>query len=72
MTTKERSEAALRLMDNQDFNTLILSEFIRDGILTNSLQDNVRSEPVLDEIIARRILHEYFYGIITTGENLNN
>ena len=72
MTTSEKSKAALRLMDNEDFNAIILTQFIRDGILANSLQDNVRSDAVLDEIVARRILHEYFYGIITSGENLKN
>ena len=70
MTDKELSEAAVRLLDNKDFQEVILNEFIKVGVLEHSLQHNIRSEVVLDEVIARRILHEWFFGIITTGENL--
>ena len=67
-----KSQAALRLLENKDFQELVLHDFIRDGMLSNTLQDNVRSEGVQDELIARRILHEWFYGIITTGEMPEN
>ena len=70
MTNEELNKAATRLLDNKDFQDVILNEFIKLGVLEHSLQHNIRSEVVLDEVIARRILHEWFFGIITTGENL--
>ena len=67
-----KAEAAKRLMDNKDFQELILEDFIKAGVLTYTLQHNTRSEPILDELIARRILHEYFFDIITNGEQPKN
>jgi len=68
MTTKEKSAAALRLIENEDFAELILKDFIKEGLIRYTIEDNVRSEAVQDELIARRIVHEYFFGIITAGE----
>lgn len=69
MDNIDRTKAAIRLLENEDFQEVVLNGFVKEGILEYSLQHNTRSEAILDELIARRILHEYFFGIIQSGDS---
>ena len=58
----------IKLTESPEFVELILNGFIHNGIIEHSLNHNLASEAVLDQLKARQILHEYIYGIITHGE----
>jgi len=72
MKAEERTKAAIRLLDNKDFQEVVLNDFIKAGVLEHSLQHNIRSEVILDEVIARRIFHDWYFGIIQSGEQPKN
>lgn len=56
---KTMSQMAKDLMNNKDFQELVLKEFIEKGILTYTLEDNVDNESVRDELKARKILRDF-------------
>jgi len=58
----------LKLTENPEFVELIIDGFIKEGVLELSLSNSLNSDEVKDQITARRILHEYIYGIITTED----
>ena len=57
-------------MGNQDFHDIIIERFIQRGIEIFTLEDNVDSEAVRDELKARRILYRFLYDIIDSAEIL--
>ena len=71
MKSEDKIKMANRLLANDDFQELIMKQFIKDGTLEYSLQHNIRAEGVLDEVIARRTIHNWFFDIITSGEQPN-
>jgi len=68
MTVDEKAEAVTRLYANKDFQNVILRVFIDEGIHSIVMNENVDSEPIRDLLKARRILHEFLYGIIQEAE----
>jgi hypothetical protein len=70
MDAFRKAEAMTRLYDNKDFQELVLNGFINQGILDITLQENIASEAVLDQLKARKILYKYFYDIIDEAEKL--
>jgi hypothetical protein len=70
MDAFQKAEAMTRLYSNKDFQTLILDDFINQGILTTTLTENIASEVVLDQLKARKILYQYCYDIIDEAKKL--
>ena len=70
MTIQEKAEAVDRLYKNKDFQTIILDDFINQGILTTVLQEGAKNEAVTYQLEARRILFQHLYGIIDDAEKL--
>jgi hypothetical protein len=70
MDAFRKAEAMTRLYDNKDFQELVLNDFINQGIVDITLQENIASDVVLDQLKARKILHKYFYDIIDEAEKL--
>jgi hypothetical protein len=70
MDAFRKAEAMTRLYDNKDFQELVLNDFINQGIVDITLQENIASEAVLDQLKARKILYKYFYDIIDEAEKL--
>ncbi len=70
MTPQEKAEAVDRLYKNKDFQTVILADFINQGILTTVLQEGAKNDAVTYQLEARRILFQYLYGIIDDAEKL--
>ena len=68
MTLEEKAIATTRLYANKDFQKLILGEFIDQGIHNLVMTENVDSEPIRDELKARKILHDWLYDIIQQAE----
>ena len=68
MSERTLARKMIDLTENPDFVELIIEGFIKEGVLEYSLQHNLRSEAIVDELRARQILHEYIYGIITQGD----
>jgi len=52
------------------FQEVVLTKFIDEGIQKYCLQDNVGSEGVQDQLKARKILYDFFYGIVQEAEVL--
>ena len=67
----DKAKMMNKLVNSDEFTTLILNDFIKEGVLEYTLQHNIRSEAVLDQVMARQILHEYILGIISQGETPN-
>ena len=65
-----RSKKMLKLLDNEDFQELILGAFINDGLKQNVIDGSLDSSATIDELKARQILHRFLYDIITSGENI--
>ena len=65
---EEKAAAVKRLLHNKDFQNVVLNDFIEQGILDYTLNDNVSSEAVQRHLWARKLLHEYLYGIIEEAE----
>lgn len=61
------SKKMLGLLENKEFQELIMDKFIKEGIVTTALSNNLRSDHVLDELVARQILNDYIFGIINSS-----
>ena len=48
-----------RLLNNEDFQDIVLNGYIKDGLINLSLNENVDNQNVRDELKARRILNDY-------------
>lgn len=68
---KEKAQAMARLLGNDDFQKLILEDFIKGGILHNGLKENVFSENTQRELYARQCLASYIDYIISYNSNDN-
>jgi hypothetical protein len=68
MTIEDKAKAVTKLYSNKEFQELILQEFIDQDILRLTLEDNVDSDSVRDQLKARSILNKYFYDIIEQAE----
>ena len=67
----DKSKLMIRLLDDPVFKELILDDFITDGTLENAIHGNLENSHTIDELKARQTLHNYIFGIITTGKNLD-
>jgi hypothetical protein len=65
---KEFSQKMVKLLENDLFQELIIENFIKGGILDNSLNQSLNSDATLDELKARQILHKYIFNAIITNE----
>ena len=63
-----QAQKVTKLLNNEEFIDVILESFIKEGVLTNALHDNLSSEHVLDQLKARQILHSFLFDIIGQGE----
>jgi len=72
MTERELADAVRRLYVNDDFQAIIVKEFIDNGVHKYCLNDNVDSEGVRDELKARKILNDFLFNIIETDEILKS
>ena len=68
MTTEERAKCVEKLYTIEEFQKLIITDFIDSGIHRLVLNENVSSESIQDELKARSILNKYFYDIIEEAE----
>ena len=67
----KKSEAAKRLLENEDFMEIIMGDYVKDGIIRHSIDGNLDSPSTVDELKARQIFHRYIFDIITYAENAN-
>ncbi len=58
-----------KLLENEDFNEIIIEDFIKGGVLDFGINHSLDSNYTIDEIKARQILHKYLFDIITYAEN---
>jgi hypothetical protein len=65
---RELSQDMTKLLSNELFQKLIIENFIKEGILSNALNQNLDNDRTLDELKARRILHEYIFNAIIVNE----
>ena len=68
MELQEKAKKIQELYQNKAFQELILEEFVDNGIHSIVMTENVDSEPVRDELKARKILSSWMYGIIQEAE----
>ncbi len=68
MTLQDKADAVTKLYAIKEFQELIVEDFIDNGIHSLCMTENVDSEPIRDELKARRILYDYLYGIIQEAE----
>ncbi len=59
----------LKLLEDENFQSLIMDGFIKKGILTTALEHNLASEAVLDALKARQELHRYILDIINQSDD---
>ena len=59
-----KSKKMLKLMESDLFQELIINDFIKEGILEQTLHMGLNSDNTIDQLKARQILHEYLFGII--------
>lgn len=69
MSEESKAKKMLKLTENPDFVELILDNFIRDGVLDLTLNNNIETDSIRYELHARRILHEYIMNIIMHSDN---
>ena len=62
---KAESQMMIRLLDNEDFQHIIMSKFIKEGTLENALKRSLDNDLTIDELKARQILHTFLFDIIT-------
>jgi len=67
-----KSKRMVKLLESDDFQELIVNGFIRSGIQEQTLSQNLDNSKTIDELKARQILHNYIFGIISTGEILDS
>ena len=68
MTLEDKALAVAKLYAMDEFQKLILEEFIDNGIHNLVLTENVDSENIRDELKARRILNDWMRSIIEEAE----
>ena len=67
----KKSEAAKRLLENEDFMEIVMNDYVKDGILRHGIDGNLDNASTVDELKARQIFHKYIFDIITYAENAN-
>jgi len=60
----------LRLLENEDFQEVILDTFIKKGILDITLNNSIDSEFTKDQLKARQIIHAYIFNAITEEDTV--
>ena len=65
---RDKAQRMTRLLDNEDFQELILEDFIKGGILDQSINQSLDSTYTIDELKARQILHKYIFNVIIVNE----
>jgi hypothetical protein len=68
---KSKAKKMAKLLENPEFNELIIEDFIKGGILDNGINQSLDSSYTIDEIKARQILHRYMFDMITYAEKLD-
>ena len=68
----DKSKKMLKLLDDPDFNELIVEDFITKGIVSQTLNNRLDNSITIDELKARQLLHKFIFDIITTGEKINS
>ena len=68
MDVQEKAKKIQKLYQNKEFQEMILEDFITNGIHHIVMTENVESRATQDALNARRILHEWMYGIIQEAE----
>lgn len=68
---KEKGQKAIKLLENEIFNEIIIEDFIKGGIIEQSLVHSLDNEKTIDELKARQILHKYIFGLISYAETVN-
>ena len=59
-----KSKKMLKLMEDELFQELILEDFIKAGIIDQTLHMGLNSDNTIDQLKARQILHAYLFDII--------
>ena len=67
----DKARKMVKLLEDPNFQELIIEDFMRKGAVSQSLEQNLDNSKTIDELKARQILHNYIFGIITTGEKVN-
>jgi hypothetical protein len=68
---QEKAKQMVKLLEDENFNKLIIEGFIKDGIYSNSINGDIDNPKVVDELKARQILHRYIFDIINYAETSN-
>jgi len=71
-TQINKANKMVKLLENEDFQELIINDFINNGSINNVIEQNLDNSKTIDELKARQILHKYLFAIITTGEILSS
>jgi len=65
-----KADKMSKLLDNKDFNELIIEDFIKGGVLDMGINHSLDSSYTIDEIKARQILHKHIFDVLTYAENI--
>ena len=66
----QKAKKITQLVNTDEFQEIILNDFIFTGTSQFALEDNVDHEKVRDELKARKILNDWIYDIIRQAELL--
>jgi|LGVC01.1.fsa_nt_gb hypothetical protein len=66
----QKAKKVTQLVNTDEFQEIILNDFIFTGTSQFALEDNVDNEKVRDELKARKILNDWIYDIIRQAELL--
>ena len=65
---KDKAQKMTKLLEDEIFNEIIIEDFIKGGILENSINGNIDNSKTQDELKARQILHKYLFELIRYAE----
>jgi hypothetical protein len=67
-TLQSKAHKVSKLLENEDFNEIIIEDFIKSGVLDNSINASLDSPNTIDQLKARQILHRYLFELISYAE----
>jgi hypothetical protein len=65
---KDKSQKMAKLLENELFVELIIDDYIKGGILSNTLDQSLDNMATVDELKARQNLHKHIFSVIIVSE----
>ena len=65
---QSKAHKVTKLLEDPNFNEIIIEDFIKNGIYENAINNNIDSPNTVDQLKARQILHKYLFDVITYAE----